>query len=304
MLHWGVDSSYYPANATVGVPDDFLRGGEVGPVEEPLFDYVTRRAGRQPEFWGRYLNDNHPDSRLRPDEPSYLFSRNCRLLLLFNGIRTQPHGQDRDRSGGENAAHRAIAEARRYNIANPSQVRIYLDLEDYSVTAGFLEGWWNVMYASPYAGAGGLYGRGAEQAVPRRGSRGSHLRDFSRRPYNRNWAQRVSIAEDRVAEQRIYGLLDDLASGYRHISKPHSVYIWSNTPRRYDQSHDTPADTEIIPPAFGAVGPYLGREGSLLTQTVIWQYRFGAFWERGASRGTVDLDLALDAAFDNMWRRS
>ncbi|MFO8232916.1 MAG: hypothetical protein R6U20_09635, partial [Longimonas sp.] len=132
----------------------------------------------QTEFWGRYLNDNHAATRLRTDEPGFLFSRNCRLLLIFNGIRSQPHGTDANRRGGESAAHRAIAQAGRYNIANPSQVRIYLDLEGWRLAPGFLEGWWQVMYASPYAGAGGLYGRGAEQALPRQDS---HLRDLSRR---------------------------------------------------------------------------------------------------------------------------
>ena len=68
-LHWGVDSSWYPVNHEVRVPGAFLNTGEQGPVREHLFDYVTRRAGQAPEFWGRYLNDNHPQTRLRPEEP-------------------------------------------------------------------------------------------------------------------------------------------------------------------------------------------------------------------------------------------
>ena len=293
MPRWGVDSSWYPVNQNVSVPNAYLRPGETGPVEEPLFDYVTRRAGRRPEFWGRYLNDNHAETRLRPDEPQYLFhpDRNCRLALVFNGIRSQPHGPDASRRGGESAARRAIAQAGQYNITDPSQVRIYLDLEGWTVTPDFLEGWWSVMHASQYAGAGGLYGRGAETRL----RRGSYLRDLDHRPYSAGWARRVITAEDRIEEQQMDSLLDDLASG--RSSESYSIYIWSNTARRYDEHRDTPRDAEIVPATFGAVGPV----GSLMTRTVIWQYRFGAFWERGADRGTVDLDLALEAAYQNMW---
>lgn len=293
MPRWGVDSSWYPVNGNVRVPDGYRRPDESGRIEESLFDYVTRRAGRPPEFWGRYLNDNHPQTRLRPDEPQYLFDRGCRLALVFNGIRRQPPVAERTRQAGESAAQRAILQANQYNIQSPSQVRIYLDLEGWTVSPDFLEGWWAVMHASQYAGAGGLYGRGAETRL-RRGGR-SHLRDLNHRPFSGGWARRVITAEDRIEEQQMDSLLDDLASG--RSSDSYSIYIWSNTPRRYDRNRDTPADAEIIPSTFGAVGPV----GSLMTQTVIWQYRFGAFWERGATGGTVDLDLALEAAYQNMW---
>lgn len=292
MPHWGVDSSWYQVNGNVRVPTAYLRPGEAGPVEEPLFDYVTRRAGRRPEFWGRYLNDNHPQTRLRPDEPQYLFDRECRLALVFNGIRSQPHGPDASRTGGEAAARRAIVQAGQYNITVPSQVRIYLDLEGWTVTPDFLEGWWSVMHASQYAGAGGIYGRGAETQLRQDG----YLRDLNQRPFSGGWARRVTTAEQRIEAQQMDSLLDELVSSGQG-SEPYSIYIWSNTPRRYDRNHDTPPGTQIVPSAFGAVGPV----GSLLTRTVIWQYRFGAFWERGANGGTVDLDLALEAAYQNMW---
>ncbi|RMF83964.1 MAG: DUF1906 domain-containing protein [Nitrospinota bacterium] len=288
-MRWGVDSSWYQVNQVVTVPERFYRPGEQRPVREPLFDYVTRRAGRSPEFWGRYLNDNHPPSRLRPDEPEYLFTRGCRLLLVYNGIRRQPSPGRRGRREGEKAARNAIRLARGYHV--PQGVRIYLDLEGWFVQPEFLEGWWDVMYDSPYAGAGGIYGRGAEVRRRRR----SPMPDLRRRPYSRGWAQRVLTAEDRVAERRWPGLLTDLVTG-RH-SKPYSVFIWTNTPRQVDKRSDTPPGAEIIPPSFGGVGPV----GSLLTDTVIWQYRFSAFWERGRHGGTVDLDVALELAYQEMW---
>jgi hypothetical protein len=40
----------------------------------------------------------------------------------------------------------------------------------------------------------------------------------------------------------------------------------------------------------------------MLTDTVLWQYRFEAFWSASAHRGSVDLDLALEAAYRDMWQ--
>ena len=156
-----------------------------------------------------------------------------------------------------------------------------------------LEGWWDTKHASQYAGAGGIYGRGAEVRTRRR----SYMPNLDRRVRSSGWARRVPDAEDHTAARDWAGLVSDLAAG--HAGKPWTRYIWSNTPRRADLRADTPAGTQIIPPNFGAVGP----TGSMLTDTVIWQYRFGAFWAEGGRRGTVDLDLALEHAYRDMWSR-
>jgi len=60
-IHWGVDSSYNHAdriiNFRTGRPVRPPKHGEPqGDDEETLYDYVTRRMGQEPEFWGRYLH--------------------------------------------------------------------------------------------------------------------------------------------------------------------------------------------------------------------------------------------------------
>ncbi len=292
MTHfWGVDS-FSPASHMVGVPAAHLRAGERAGLRETLFDYVTRRAGRAPDFWGRYLN-NGLRSALQPGEAAFIFAQGegrCRIALVYNGIRGEPAGAAAGRAGGEAAAREAVALAIAQGV--PTYVRIYLDLEGWRVEPEFLEGWWDGMSASSYAGAGGIYGRGAE-VVPRPRS---HMPDLSRRPHSSGWAARVPAAEDRAAARAFPGLISDIAAG--RSTRPQSRYIWSNIPRRFDQNRDTPAGTQIIPDSFGAVGPV----GAMLNRTVLWQYRFGAFWAEGTTRGMVDLDLALEAGYAEMWR--
>lgn len=290
--YWGVDS-YSAANRPVRVPRAFLRPGESGTVRESLYDYVTRRGGQEPRFWGRYLNASL-GSRLQPGEKDFIFERSngrCRIALIYNGIRERPQRGAAGRARGIAAAQEAIRLARQNRV--PANVRIYLDLEGWPVNPELLEGWWDTIHGSHYAGAGGLYGRGAEVRTRRR----SHMPDLTRRIHSSGWARRVPDAEDAMAARDWSGLVNDLATG--HSGKPWTRYIWSNTPRRADLHRDTPAGTEIIPSGFGAVGP----SGSMLTNTVIWQYRFGAFWAEGGRRGTVDLDLALERAYQNMWSR-
>lgn len=291
--YFGVDS-FSPANFQVRVPDAYRRPSDPQIVREPLYDYVTRRAGQPPRFWGRYLNANMR-SRLQAPEKDWLFRHSdgqCRIALVYNGIRGQPEGRAAGRPGGVAAAQEAIRLAGQLGV--PAGVRIYLDLEGWPVRPELLEGWWDTMHASQYAGAGGIYGRGAEVRVRPR----SYMPDLSRRIHSSGWARRAPAAEDQNAQRHWAALVDNLAEG--HASKPRTRYIWSNTPRRADLERDTPANAEIIPGGFGAVGPV----GSLLTETVIWQYRFGAFWAEGTNRGMVDLDLALERGYRDMWSAS
>lgn len=292
---FGVDS-HSRADTMVRVPRRFQRQGR---AQEYLFDYVCRRAGRMPRFWGRYLNVGH-STRMHPDEVNFILERSdplgqtehrCRILPVYNGIRRQPQGQQRGRQGGEDAAAEAITLANEFSI--PHGVCIYLDLEGWDVSPEFIEGWWVRMRESAWGEAVGLYGRGAEM-LPRRGT---HLPDLSRPARSYGWARSVSRAEDRVDDEEFEALLGDLDAG--RTNRPMRRFVWSNIPRRYDEHRDTPPNAEIIPPAFGAVGPV----GATLTDTVVWQYRFGAFWPAGAARGSVDLDLALPLGYEYMWRR-
>lgn len=287
---WGVDS-YSPADTVVHVPNRYRRAGETRHVHERLYDYVTRRAGREPRFWGRYLNKHHP-SGLKENEADYIFRRSsgrCRVLPVYNGLRGQPARGHRGRDDGEAVADAVIETATEYDV--PPGVCIYLDLEGWTVQAEFIEGWWQRMRASPWGEAVGIYGRGAEVRHVRGG--------YAPRPgrhHSSGWARRIDAAEQDVADEELEELVDAIAEGEAY--RPNKHFIWSNTPRRVDSSHDTPHDAQIIPHSFAAAGPV----GAMLSETVVWQYRFSAFWQRNAHRGTVDLDLARPAAYAYMWR--
>jgi hypothetical protein len=225
---------------------------------------------------------------LTAGEPEFLYRHGCRLALVYNGVRSAP-GSRAQRADGERAAEDAMRQASLYGIVG--KVRIYLDLEGWLASPDFLEGWCDAMHGSLFAGAGGFYGRGAE-VRPRRGS---YMPNLDRPVFSGGWSRQVVALEERSVEQRSTATISNLSQGVS--AKPYSLYLWSNTPRRYDEHADTPRGAEIIPQSFGAVGPV----GTMLSDTVIWQYRFGAFWASGAQRGSVDLDLATELGYQEMW---
>jgi hypothetical protein len=286
---FGVDS-YSAIDSPVVVPRAFWRAGESGHVREPLYDYVVRRAGREPCFWGRYVNGSGQGSDLTLREVNWLASWHpqCRIVLIYNGV--GPSGERTRRASGESAAREAIRIATD-ELDAPDGARIYIDLEGWLATPEYLDGWFTTMYGSRFAGAGGVYGRGVEMIAREAGYRLFGLRRSS------GWAARMPRAEDVGAQQRFDDLIGSL-TGQRPRAKPFSPFVWTNTPRVWDRSGDTPGNAVIIPPAWGGRGPV----GVMLTDTVLWQYRFEAFWSASAHRGSVDLDLALEAAYRDMWQ--
>ncbi len=275
-LYWGVDSSYHPADSPVRAP----RSSK--PI--PLFDYVTQWAGRMPDFWGRYLNGN--EIRLTPGEADFIFRQSggrCRILLVYTGIRD---GHRERRQDGVHAANQAIQRADALGV--PSGVRIYADLEGWRVGREWILGWWETMYQSRFAGSGGLYGRAAE--LPRRTRTGA--REVPR-PAAGSWAANAAAAEDRFADWTAPSA-SDLAGQILAGTRQKSVtpYIWSNMPR---QMGDPPAG-QVIPTAFGAIGP-----AGVLLEVAVWQYRLGCPLGTHAHHGLVDLDLATDRGYADMW---
>ena len=77
-LHWGIDS-YSPANTMVRIPAAHLEPGESASTRLTIFDYVTRRMGRRPEFWGRYLNGNPRVAERRLRAPLFLLAPEAEL---------------------------------------------------------------------------------------------------------------------------------------------------------------------------------------------------------------------------------
>lgn len=269
---WGVDS-YNPANHEIRVPRRLRAEGD--PERQTLYEFLRRRMGTAPGFWGRYLNTYAYG--VTQGEVQFLHGHGCKVLLVYNGPR-QPLTGPRCHDAGFEAARQACEIARRVGV--PAGVRIYADLEGWVVDPNWLRGWFSGMWQSEYAGMGGLYGRGAE--IPQGGQ-----------PYHprRVWATSASAAVD----EELDTITDQTATGQR-TSKQAIPYVWSNMPRSGGDPPMTRSGQAegAIPSGFGAVGP-----ASPLIQTQVWQYRLNC--PLGTDHPLVDMDMATDAGFADMW---
>jgi hypothetical protein len=236
------------------------------------------------------LNDRL-GNRLGDDEPHELHRLSggrCRILPVYNGIRSAPRGAAAGLGGGRQAARETLRLARERSI--PVHVRLYVDLEGWIVRPEWLLGFWGVMANSEYVGMGGIYGRGAEVRV----EPGSYRPREQPTTRSSGWARRISSAESRYFEQN-WSDFEFLQPGGGPQADRTSCYIWSNTPRRVGE---LPPGAPIVPAGFSPVGPV----GSTLTETVVWQYRFNCFWGANTSRGYTDLDLANERGYREMWQ--
>ena len=120
---------------------------------DTLFDVVTRLAGRAPAFWGRYIG-REGGGNLDRGEATFLHNHTCKILIVYAGTTALTVGTRRD---GSDHAARAIGIAHGLDV--PGGVWIYANTERaWSPTADFFAGWAEAMRASPYGGAGGVYG--------------------------------------------------------------------------------------------------------------------------------------------------
>ena len=299
---WGVDSDRRS--------DRPLPGG----ARTPYFDYVRNQAGEPPQFWGRYIGTR--GTQIRPAEVQFLHQRTCKILLVFNGLRnaTRVHFADHSQAGdrrarayGEAAARRAINSANGFGAHGtpvPDGVRIYADLEDWRVHREWLQGWFEVMHNSRFAGAGGLYGRPHRQmehpgleafGLSRLGSR--VRAEHRARNFDLNRLALVQNVEDHIGPELAPGSgrhrnaeLEALMLGDRATAGRHSRFLWANEPRR---GGEPASPDEMFPPTFS---PARARG----VQSMIWQYRMNCFVPRNDRYG-VDLDYAAQAAFSEMW---
>lgn len=299
-LRWGVDSSFYHADRVVSMDT----GRVVGRLNDPqyatvndrlpqdqgtLYDYIADQI-RAPEFWGRYINwgetSHAAGKRLRSEEIRYIFQRsarggtNCKILIIYNGIRGQGGCQTRGRQGyhtGWMDAWKACAYAR--NIGVPAGVRIYGNIEGrWLVSRDWLRGWWDFMDRTEFAGLGGLYGRPAELGPYRDQLRRAMEKDFL--PHARMYPPgRFSMNISRARKERW------ASQTPRPPVKTFSdqFHIWSNTPK-----HECSAAANDIPTGFFAVGP-------MNATTVIWQYGYECM------RGYVDMNIATEQGYNDMW---
>jgi hypothetical protein len=135
--YWGVDSAN-PATARI--------------ANQLLFDYVSQLAGGMPAFWGRYIGGRYS---LTPAEAGFLHSRDCRILLVYNGTLNNPSSIQGGLAEGTADAQKAILAAQ--TLATPPNVCIFADIETgWPLTVDWCRGWAIAVQQSGYKA--GFYG--------------------------------------------------------------------------------------------------------------------------------------------------
>ncbi|MBI4904644.1 MAG: DUF1906 domain-containing protein [Acidobacteria bacterium] len=268
--YWGVDS-VENADHNIRTQQEFIRAGD--PPRQTFFEFVTRRVGRQPAFWGRYLN-RHP-SCLTKTEADYLHRHNCRVLLVYNGVHRHAAdlvGQAAYRNGARAAEAAADIAA---TLGVPSSVQIYADIERWRADAAWFRGWFETMHALRRAGLGGIYGN-----VGLRQSRAEGFRDS------------LGQGSEQVAHD--YG-----APGHptptRAAPPDAIVQVWSNRPYLNNVGHDF-STLNYTPPSFQPeVAP-----PDVHCETVVWQYGANVPLHT-EGRHYVDFDLCTERGRQSMW---
>lgn len=133
-------SALYPTDVHWGV-DSISRADEAQASTGTLYDFVVRRMGMQPRFWGRYLPG------LTTDEVDFLHGLDVRVLPIYNGA--GPASVAGGRANGVFDAGQAIALATARGV--PANVAVYGDIEPgWSPTSEWIIGWWQAFAPSPY----------------------------------------------------------------------------------------------------------------------------------------------------------
>lgn len=285
MPIWGVDS-YSPAHLPA-------RGTEGHTLYEHVCNYLSRNRRlfgdiQAPQFWGRYLNQSRPTSALTAVEKGFLHSHGCRILLVYNDTSWDQHrdvdcrrevGGRRVHLGltgyqnGATSAGNACQLAR--NLDAPDGTRLYADLEGWRVDAEWLDGWCTeVSDAALRLGrryTAGIYGRvmGAAELA------------FSRRTF-----RRLPDAWSGHVDQVIRGRQEHEGRLVQRFRAPAPIHIWSNMPRWGRRC-------EGVPDSFQASSTLGG-----LTRSVVWQYGMAC----PNVGGLIDMDVATDQGFEEMWR--
>lgn len=122
----------YPAGVHWGV-DSISRADEQQGATGSLYDFVVRRMGLQPRFWGRYL------SGLTAGEVDFLHGLGVKVLPIYNGA--GPASVSGGRANGAGDAAAAIAQATLAGV--PPNTIVYGDVEPgWNPSVEWLLGWW------------------------------------------------------------------------------------------------------------------------------------------------------------------
>lgn len=278
-----------------------------------LFDFVERRMGRAPAFWGRYLNRRLPEDRrthavrspehshsITPREADFLHARDCRVLLVYNGSAGRRERLTGGWTAGRDAAEQADAICDQLGV--PARVAIYGDIENWAGDVGWFRGWFETMRAANRRC--GVYGRPTrlvENPADPSPTYGTPLdripSRFTRREATRLIERETTtsgIAPRRVMVREYWS--DELREALAGATAE-PFYVWSSEPRRVlSESRDADLDGDDIPTEFVPAEP----PGTASARTVVWQYLENALFLGGA-HGTVDMNMASDGGFAGMW---
>jgi len=133
-------NALYPTDVFWGV-DSISRADEQQGAVGTLYEFVVRRMGMQPRFWGRYLGS------VTPAEVGFLHGLGVKVLPIYNGA--GPTSVAGGRASGNADAVNAIALATAAGV--PANSVVYGDIEPgWNPTADWLLGWWETFGPSPY----------------------------------------------------------------------------------------------------------------------------------------------------------
>lgn len=329
-MYWGVDS-YGPADRELRLPAELWEQGEGEQTRVTLFEFVRRRMGRPPQFWGRYINRSLPEDRqgvprspenshsLTPREVVFLHANNCRVLLIYNGSTGRSAAAHR-LTGGRRGGHDAAAHVHALceQLGAPRHAAVYADLEDWPGDVAWLRAWYETLHTARRRA--GVYGRPIRVVEnPAHGSRqyGTPL-DHIRSAYTRRVARErieertrwdgttprsVTVRDfwgEELSEAMTDVLVDTVVEEGRDPFRGPAAdpfLVWSNEPRRVlNEARDASLSGADIPDEFVAAEP----PGASGVRTAVWQYLENALF-RGGSRGTVDMNMATRTGFASMW---
>jgi hypothetical protein len=276
-IHWGVNTDW-PITGAVAL--------KVSPTTKPenlrVYQYVVKRLGRVPEFWGRYIG-NKKDEVSR-HEVDYLFKQSkgkCRLLMIYNGADEKSVGGDEN--AGALDARKAIQAATKVGV--PPGVMIWCDIEGkWPPSEKWFLGWWKTMWASDYAGMGGIYCRANSQKFY--GPYVNALLQTSKGPQQTNYT--LNPFAKRLSDRKVFMVPWDPIR---------TRLLWASQPQMTRWSHP-----KTDPLRFTPAGP-----PTLPGHVALWQYNRDLFhdYERSgkvSKNGLVDLDLADERAYELMWQ--
>ncbi|MEM6989130.1 MAG: glycoside hydrolase domain-containing protein [Myxococcota bacterium] len=329
-MFWGVDS-YGPADREFRVPAALREQGENEHTRITLFEFVRRRMGQPPQFWGRYINRRLPQDRhgtvlspenshsLTPREVGFLHAHECRVLLVYNGSTGRSAAAHR-LTGGRRGGHDAAAHAHALceQLGAPPHAAVYADAENWPGDVAWLRAWYETLQTAQRRA--GVYGRpnrvvenpadaSRQYGTPLDQIRSANTRRLAREriEWRTRWGgsapRRVTVRDywgEELSEAMTDVLVDQLVEEGRDPFRGRAAnpfLVWSNEPRRvFNEADDATLDGTDIPNEFVPAEP----PGASGVRTVVWQYLENALF-RGGNRGTVDMNMATHTGFNSMW---